>query len=69
MHAWQFAVNMNAVCISCKKVCVVTQGGERVARRGYWGDIVNSPYISLGLESDNRDLFQTSNTKHTKVIS
>lgn len=38
-----------------------------MARRGYWGDIVNSPFISLGIESKNRDLFKTANDKHVKV--
>lgn len=39
---------------------VVTQGGERTARRGYWGDIVNSPYISFGIESENKELLKPS---------
>ena len=38
-----------------------------MARRGYWGDIVNSPYLTLGLESDNKELFHKANTKHTKA--
>ena len=29
---------------------------------------MNSPYLALGLESDNKDLFRTSNSKHIKVI-
>jgi dynein assembly factor 3 len=45
---------------------VIGKGGERVARRGYWGDIVNSPYLALGIESDNNDLFRKANTKHIK---
>ena len=36
------------------------QGGERTARRGYWGDIVNSPYISFGIESENKELLKPS---------
>lgn len=38
-----------------------------MARRGYWGDIVNSPYLALGLESDNKDLLHKANTKYVKV--
>ena len=34
-----------------------------MAKRSYWGDIVNSPYLALGLESDNKDLFHKANTK------
>lgn len=45
---------------------IIRQGGERVARRGYWGDIVNSPYLALGLESDNKDLLHKANTKYVK---
>ena len=40
-----------------------------MARRGYWGDIVNSPYLTFGLESENKDLFCKANTKHTKAIN
>ncbi len=43
------------------------QAGERLARRGYWGDIVVSPFISFGVESENKDLFKTTNDRHTKV--
>ena len=43
------------------------QGGDRVARRGYWGDIVSSPYLSFGVESDCEDLLSRQNGKHVKV--
>ena len=52
---------------SCTNHLLILQGGERMARRGYWGDIVNSPFISLGIESENKDLFKTANDKHIKV--
>lgn len=40
-----------------------------MARRGYWGDIVNSPYLGMGIESENKDLFHKTNTKHIKVFT
>ena len=43
------------------------QDGERVARRGYWGDIINSPYLAFGTESEEEFLFQTSNGQHVRV--
>ena len=36
-------------------------------QRGYWGDIVNSPYLAFGIKSDNKELFKTVNGKHMKV--
>ncbi|XDV47899.1 hypothetical protein PO909_017441 [Leuciscus waleckii] len=29
--------------------------GDRVAVRGYWGDIVSGPYLSFGIETENKD--------------
>lgn len=43
------------------------QDGERFARRGYWGDILNSPYISFGIESEETSLFKKSNDLYVKV--
>ena len=37
-------------------------------QRGYWGDIVNSPYLAFGVRSENKELFKTVNGKHVKVI-
>jgi dynein assembly factor 3 len=48
---------------------ITMKGGERVAKRSYWGDIVNSPYLALGLESDNKDLFHKANTKGSVDVS
>ncbi|ELU12843.1 hypothetical protein CAPTEDRAFT_186529 [Capitella teleta] len=45
---------------------VFNQGGERLARRGYWGDIVVSPYIAYGIESEEKSFFKTSNKMFTK---
>lgn len=43
------------------------QDGEKVVRQGYWGDIINSPYLSFGIQSDNRDLFKSQHGKHVYV--
>ena len=40
-------------------VTVFAQGGDVQGRRGYWGDIVSSPYLSFGLETDDKDLLRT----------
>lgn len=46
---------------------VVKKDGERINRRGYWGDIMNSPFISFGVESDDKSLFKTNNNIHVKT--
>ncbi len=43
------------------------QDGERFPRRGYWGDILVSPYISFGLESEDKSLLKTANKLHVHV--
>ena len=43
------------------------QGDEKVARRGYWGDIVSSPFLSFGIQSENKDLFKSQNGRHIHV--
>ena len=43
------------------------QAGNTVAQRGYWGDIVNSPYLAFGVESENKELFETVNGKPAKT--
>ncbi|MGH0161797.1 UNVERIFIED_CONTAM: hypothetical protein FKN15_041385 [Acipenser sinensis] len=35
--------------------------------RGFWGDIVTSPYISFGIETDNPSLLKTVNGRATKT--
>lgn len=50
---------------------VSVQKGDKVAIRGYWGDIVSSPYLSFGIETDDKSLLKTQNgqpikVKHTK---
>ena len=43
------------------------QGQEQIACRGYWGDIVNSPYITFGTVCENKDMLKKANEKYTKV--
>ncbi|XP_068707855.1 dynein axonemal assembly factor 3-like isoform X2 [Montipora foliosa] len=46
---------------------ILKKDGERIARRGYWGDIINSPHIAFGTESEEKSLFKTSNGQHVKT--
>ncbi|XP_064634715.1 dynein axonemal assembly factor 3-like isoform X2 [Lineus longissimus] len=40
--------------------------GERLARRGYWGDTLVSPYITFGLECEEKSFFKKSNNILTR---
>ncbi|XP_022075621.2 dynein axonemal assembly factor 3 [Acanthochromis polyacanthus] len=44
-----------------------SRNGEKVAFRGYWGDIVSSPYLSFGIETDDKSLLKTHNGRHIKT--
>jgi len=46
---------------------IFKKDGERFARRGYWGDILNSPFISYGIESEDKTLFKKSNDVYVKT--
>ncbi|XP_072178400.1 dynein axonemal assembly factor 3-like [Diadema setosum] len=46
---------------------VIRKGGERVAERGYWGDITCSPYLSYGLECEEESFFKKANGVYTKT--
>ncbi|KAM6897136.1 dynein axonemal assembly factor 3 [Xenentodon cancila] len=46
---------------------VFRQRGEKVAVRGYWGDIVSSPYLSFGIETNDKSLLKTQNGQHVKT--
>ncbi|XP_061765351.1 dynein axonemal assembly factor 3-like [Nerophis ophidion] len=46
---------------------VFNQRVDRVALRGYWGDIVSSPYISFGIETEDQNLLKTQNGQHMKT--
>lgn len=43
------------------------QKGGKVSYRGYWGDIVSSPYLSFGIETDDKNLLRTQNGQHISV--
>ncbi|KAB5586635.1 hypothetical protein PHYPO_G00003950 [Pangasianodon hypophthalmus] len=46
---------------------VFSRRGDRVGVRGYWGDIVSSPYLSFGVETENKELLKTQNNQHVKT--
>ncbi|KAK5850763.1 hypothetical protein PBY51_001612 [Eleginops maclovinus] len=46
---------------------VFSQKGNKVAVRGYWGDIVSSPYLSFGIETDDKGMLKTQNGRHIKT--
>ncbi|XP_044035020.1 dynein axonemal assembly factor 3-like [Siniperca chuatsi] len=46
---------------------VFSQKHDKVAVRGYWGDIVSSPYLSFGIETDDKSLLKTQNGQHIKT--
>ena len=46
---------------------IFMKDGERLYRRGYWGDIMNSPYITFGIDSHDKSLFVRNNNVHTKT--
>eukprot|EP00002_Diphylleia_rotans_P022507 TRINITY_DN4408_c0_g1_i1.p1 TRINITY_DN4408_c0_g1~~TRINITY_DN4408_c0_g1_i1.p1 ORF type:complete len:401 (+),score=67.50 TRINITY_DN4408_c0_g1_i1:81-1283(+) len=41
--------------------------GSSVVMRGFWCDIVNSPYLSFGISSENKSLFEKKGEQHTKT--
>ncbi|XP_049480183.1 dynein axonemal assembly factor 3-like isoform X1 [Panthera uncia] len=43
--------------------------GERVATRGYWGDIATGPFVAFGIEADDESLLRTSNGQPVKTAS
>ncbi|XP_058564569.1 dynein axonemal assembly factor 3 isoform X3 [Neofelis nebulosa] len=43
--------------------------GERVATRGYWGDIATGPFMAFGIEADDESLLRTSNGQPVKTAS
>ncbi|XP_075949732.1 dynein axonemal assembly factor 3 isoform X1 [Anarhichas minor] len=46
---------------------VFSQKGGKVSYRGYWGDIVSSPYLSFGIETADKSLLKTQNGQHIKT--
>lgn len=45
---------------------VKTADGDRVPQRGYWGDIVSSPYLSFGIECEETSLLKKQNGVYTR---
>ncbi|XP_015105112.2 dynein axonemal assembly factor 3 isoform X1 [Vicugna pacos] len=41
--------------------------GERIAARGYWGDIATGPFVAFGIEADDDSLLRTSNGQPVKT--
>jgi len=46
---------------------VLKRNGENIPKRGYWGDIMNSPFIAYGVQSENKELFKMANNVHMKT--
>ncbi|XP_015249754.1 PREDICTED: dynein assembly factor 3, axonemal-like isoform X2 [Cyprinodon variegatus] len=46
---------------------VFNHKGDKVGFQGYWGDIVSSPYLSFGIETDDESLLRTQNRQHVKT--
>ncbi|XP_067875801.1 dynein axonemal assembly factor 3-like isoform X2 [Heterodontus francisci] len=46
---------------------LVNYKGEKVPTRGYWGDIVTSPYIAFGIETEEQSFLKTANGVHVKT--
>ena len=46
---------------------IIHRHGNSTAQRGYWGDIVNSPYIAFGSYSDDKEILKKINDKYVKV--
>ena len=40
-----------------------------MARRGYFGDIVTSPYIVYGVETENKEMLKTQNGEHVNTAA
>lgn len=52
---------------SSPPLSLLAQRGERVAARGYWGDIATGPFVAFGIEADDESLLRTSNGQPIKV--
>jgi len=53
-----------------RSLCSMTEGkqkGVSVRKRGYWGDIVHSPYIGFGLRCEDETMFEKKSQQHTKT--
>lgn len=48
---------------------LLSHRGERVAVRGYCGDIATGPFVAFGIEADDKSLLRTSNGQPVKTAS
>ncbi|XP_054565947.1 dynein axonemal assembly factor 3 isoform X2 [Eptesicus fuscus] len=46
---------------------LLSHRGERVAARGYWGDIATGPFVAFGIETDDPSLLRTNNGQPVKT--
>ncbi|XP_061182670.1 dynein axonemal assembly factor 3-like [Saccostrea echinata] len=46
---------------------IINQEGEKMLRRGYWGDILVGPYLAFGIQSEEKSFFKKSNNQYTKI--
>ncbi|XP_029780487.1 dynein assembly factor 3, axonemal [Suricata suricatta] len=46
---------------------LLSHNGDRVAARGYWGDIATGPFVAFGIEADDESLLRTSNGQPVKT--
>ncbi|XP_025085562.1 dynein assembly factor 3, axonemal-like [Pomacea canaliculata] len=52
--------------LSLASTRVLKHEGDRFVRLGYWGDILVSPYIALGTESEEKSFFKKQNGVYAK---
>ena len=48
-------------------VFFIPKNGERHPRRGFWGDMIVSPYVTFGVESEDKSFYKKQNQQHVKV--
>ncbi|XP_045435686.1 LOW QUALITY PROTEIN: dynein axonemal assembly factor 3 [Pipistrellus kuhlii] len=46
---------------------LLSHRGERVAARGYWGDIATGPFVAFGIETEDQSLLRTNNGQPVKT--
>lgn len=44
------------------------QEGDKVARRGYWGDIIVGPYVAYGIECEEKSFFEEKKWSTSKDV-
>ena len=47
----------------------ILQTKGNLLQRGYWGDIISSPYLAFGIETEEASLMKKANDVYTKVGS